>query len=50
MKFQIGVTMENGSKQVYTVTAKSANAAVKKLANKLLDNYEMPASFELMKE
>lgn len=42
--------MENGSKQIHTVTAKSADAAVQKLADKLSDNDEMPFSFELMKE
>ncbi|MFA7211713.1 MAG: hypothetical protein WC110_09745 [Bacteroidales bacterium] len=50
MKFKIEATMGNGSKQIHTVAAKSANAAVEKLANKLLDMDEMPASFELAKE
>jgi len=50
MKFKIEATMGNGSKQIHTITAKSASAAVEKLADKLLDNDEMPISFELAKE
>ena len=50
MKFKIEATMENGSKQIHTITAKSASAAVEKLADKLLDLDEMPVSFELAKE